>query len=69
MKRSMGNGSVESSYPFACAAINVVFMLTDLMKLQRSGDGEVCLCLALHECVCVCMCMMKGHRYEDMRRP
>ena len=62
MKRSMGNGSVESSYPFACAAINVVFMLTDLMKLQRSGDGEVCLCLAVHECVLVCMCRMSGHR-------
>ena len=40
MKRSMGNGSVETSYPFACAAINVVFMLTDIMKLKRPGSGE-----------------------------
>jgi len=40
MKRSMGNGSVETSYPFACAAINVVFMLADIMKLKRPGSGE-----------------------------
>jgi hypothetical protein len=39
-----------------------VFMLTDLMKLQRSGDGEVCQCLAVHECVLVCMYRMSGHR-------
>lgn len=44
MQRSHGR-SVEDSYPFACAAINVVFLLTDLMKLRRStepqsGDAE-----------------------------
>jgi hypothetical protein len=37
---TQGNGAVETSYPFACAAINVVFMLTDMMKLKRPGSGE-----------------------------
>ena len=37
---TQGNGSVETSYPFACATINVVFMLTDMMKLKRPGSGE-----------------------------
>ncbi len=31
--------SPEESYPFACACINVVFMLLDLMKLRRAGDA------------------------------
>ena len=30
----------ETSYPFACAAINIVYMLADVMKLKRPGGGE-----------------------------
>ncbi len=29
----------EQSYPFACACINIVFMLTDLMKLRRADEN------------------------------
>mmetsp|Transcript_18769 Transcript_18769/g.51736 ORF Transcript_18769/g.51736 Transcript_18769/m.51736 type:complete len:322 (-) Transcript_18769:369-1334(-) len=30
--------SAEESYPFACACINIVFMITDLAKLRRGGE-------------------------------
>ena len=37
MMRTQGL-SAEQSYPFACACINIVFMLTDLMKLKRADE-------------------------------
>jgi hypothetical protein len=37
MMRTQGL-SAEESYPFACACINIVFMLIDLMKLKRADE-------------------------------
>lgn len=37
MMRTQGK-SAEESYPFACAAINVTFMLCDVAKLKRAGE-------------------------------
>eukprot|EP00960_Hanusia_phi_P035864 751993-Hanusia_phi.AAC.2 len=42
LKRSNGK-SAEESYPFACAAINVVYMLTDIMKLKTSTGNSASL--------------------------
>mmetsp|Transcript_17748 Transcript_17748/g.58399 ORF Transcript_17748/g.58399 Transcript_17748/m.58399 type:complete len:333 (-) Transcript_17748:198-1196(-) len=42
LKRSNGK-SAEESYPFACAAINVVYMLTDIMKLKSTTGNSASL--------------------------
>ncbi|KAJ1481260.1 ELMO/CED-12 family-domain-containing protein [Baffinella frigidus] len=39
VQRSHGQ-TVEDSYPFACVGINVVFLLTDVMKLRRAGENQ-----------------------------